>query len=82
MLAAVMQCYYSTREGVGIFVFVVSAIFQIGFSVFFSFSFQCSLRIFRFSASGFRFASKILTGFRIWYIRCGLPYLGSGFSSI
>lgn len=62
------------RGSIGIFGFVVLAVFQIRFSVFFArklpffgFAVHCGLRIFRYFALDFRFSSKMLMSFRIWY---------------
>ena len=62
---------------------------------FFGFGVHCGLRLYLFSASGFRFSRKIPAGFRIWYPMqfsdlisdavfdfSYLTYLGSSFSSI
>ena len=59
----------TTEGGIGIFGFAVLAIFQIGFPFLcqstsvFGFGLHCGLRISRFSAFGFRFSRKRVTGF-------------------
>ena len=74
----------------GFSAYSVLAILWNGFSIFvpktvgFTVGVHCGLRIFCFFAFGFRFLSKIVVCFRIWYPMWFLlfSYLGSGFSSI
>ena len=96
-----MRTETKTRGALGFSVFWFQLFFRSVFWFlcqkirFFGFGVHCSLRIFRFSASGFRFSRKIPAGFRIWYPMqfsdlisdavfnfSYLTYLGSSFSSI